>query len=514
MEGVPQTTDMAAPMDPTTLKERQQESENVDSLGEEREAETEKDLKELNGIEQTDKDGVMEKKYEEHSRIPDEAGNGTTEKVIKEEGDTEKASEKRQEVQREEPGLIAQAPLVHPEISSASASPRHDSEPVQEYHLKWIDWNDRKTPIVTQNENGPCPLIAILNVLLLRGVIEIPTGVEIVTANQLFNYLGNTLIQRIPKDASEAVRKNFEKNMNDAMEIVSKLQTGLDVNVRFTGVKDFEYTQECLIFDLLNIGLYHGWLYDPQNTELISAVGTCSYNQLVEKIIESKNSSEEMECHQGLVAESFLQSSAAQLTYHGLCELNSMIQNNQLCVLFRNNHFSTLCKHDDILYILVTDQGFLTASNVAWESLSNVEGDSLFYDGSFQRCMPDIKPVEEGPPMSTEQQIDTDFLVALSMQEEQEGDKDQPPCQPLTSEAENLSDQELAMRLQQEEDMEAARMVQEQERAAAGQQQQGARQQQPAGNGRPQNGAEGRPPQPQQRQNRRGEPKDKSCSIL
>lgn len=84
-------------------------------------------------------------------------------------------------------------------VLTASASPRHDSQPVQEYHLKWIDWNDRKTPIVTQNENGPCPLIAILNVLLLRGVIEIPAGVEIVTANQLFNYLGNTLIQRIPK---------------------------------------------------------------------------------------------------------------------------------------------------------------------------------------------------------------------------------------------------------------------------------------------------------------------------
>lgn len=81
---------------------------------------------------------------------------------------------------------------------TASASPRHD-QPVQEYHLKWVDWNDRKTPIVTQNENGPCPLIAILNVLLLRAVIEIPEGVEIVTATQLFNYLGNTILQRTPE---------------------------------------------------------------------------------------------------------------------------------------------------------------------------------------------------------------------------------------------------------------------------------------------------------------------------
>uniref|UniRef100_A0A0E9PD94 Ubiquitin carboxyl-terminal hydrolase n=1 Tax=Anguilla anguilla TaxID=7936 RepID=A0A0E9PD94_ANGAN len=27
--------------------------------------------------------------------------------------------------------------------------------------------DERNTPIITQNENGPCPLLAIMNVLLL-----------------------------------------------------------------------------------------------------------------------------------------------------------------------------------------------------------------------------------------------------------------------------------------------------------------------------------------------------------
>lgn len=53
-------------------------------------------------------------------------------------------------------------------------------------------------------------------------------------------------------------------------------------------VGDFEFTPECIVFDLLSIGLYHGWLIDPQNTETVSAVGGLSYNQLVEKIIASK----------------------------------------------------------------------------------------------------------------------------------------------------------------------------------------------------------------------------------
>lgn len=54
------------------------------------------------------------------------------------------------------------------------------------------------------------------------------------------------------------------QNMSDAMAILHKLQTGLDVNVKFTGVRVFEYTPECIVFDLLDIPLYHGWLVDPQ----------------------------------------------------------------------------------------------------------------------------------------------------------------------------------------------------------------------------------------------------------
>ena len=48
------------------------------------------------------------------------------------------------------------------------------------------------------------------------------------------------------------------------MTVLPKLDTGLDVNVRFTGVSDFEYTPECSVFDLLGVPLYHGWLVDPQ----------------------------------------------------------------------------------------------------------------------------------------------------------------------------------------------------------------------------------------------------------
>jgi hypothetical protein len=93
-----------------------------------------------------------------------------------------------------------------------SASPL---KPVQEkdidnciYHLKWIMWHDKKTPIVTQNENGPCPLIAISNILLLRGKIIIPSVLEIITAKQLMDYIGDMILQNVPKVSTTCSSNN------------------------------------------------------------------------------------------------------------------------------------------------------------------------------------------------------------------------------------------------------------------------------------------------------------------
>lgn len=70
------------------------------------------------------------------------------------------------------------------------------------------------------------------------------------------------------------------------MAVLHKLQTGLDVNVKFTDVRVFEYTPECIVFDLLDIPLYHGWLVDPQVcmwaliSESYSTVVICSVSQI------------------------------------------------------------------------------------------------------------------------------------------------------------------------------------------------------------------------------------------
>ncbi|XP_078105196.1 ubiquitin carboxyl-terminal hydrolase MINDY-2 isoform X1 [Sander vitreus] len=340
------------------------------------------------------------------------------------------------------------------------------------YHIKWIKWREENTPIITQNENGPCPLLAIMNVLLLAWKVKMPPMMEIITAEQLMEYLGDYILETKPKEISEAQRLNYEQNMSDAMAVLHKLQTGLDVNVKFTGVRVFEYTPECIVFDLLDIPLYHGWLVDPQMQDIVKAVGNCSYNQLVEKIISCKQSDNSELAGEGIVAEQFLSSTATQLTYHGLCELTSTVQEGELCVFFRNNHFSTMIRYKGQLYLLVTDQGFLTEEKVVWESLHNVDGDSNFCDSEFRLRPPsDPETVYRGQ----QDQIDQDYLMALSLQQEQQSQDLQWEQLP-----EGISDLELAKKLQEEEDRRASQYYQEQEQeqAAAAAAQQG--QQEPA----------------------------------
>lgn len=307
------------------------------------------------------------------------------------------------------------------------------------YFVKWINWKGERTPVITQSENGPCPLIAIMNILFLRWKVKLPPQKELITSEELMAHLGDCILSIQPQENSEALQLNFQQNVNDAMTVLPKLSTGLDVNVRFTGVSDFEYTPECIVFDLLNIPLYHGWLVDPQSSEAVQAVGKLSYNQLVEKIITCKHSSDPNLVTEGLLAEQFLESSAAQLTYHGLCEMMAAVKEGELSVFFRNNHFSTLIKHKGHLYLLVTDQGFLQEEKVIWESLHNVEGDSCFCDSDFHLTQHLEKEASFSSPQQLQQrQVDQDYMIALSLQQQQQG--------PLP-----MSDLELARQLQKEE---------------------------------------------------------------
>jgi hypothetical protein len=99
----------------------------------------------------------------------------------------------------------------------------------------------------------------------------------------------------------------------------------------------------------------------------------------------------------------------------------------------------------------VTDQGFLQERNIVWESLNNIENDGVFVNSEFQSVVPqpDVSPTER------KEQIDKDYLIALSMQEElkkQLQQSEQWDEYKQRAGYSELTDEELASKLQKEEE--------------------------------------------------------------
>ncbi|CAI0414128.1 unnamed protein product [Linum tenue] len=87
---------------------------------------------------------------------------------------------------------------------------------------------------------------------------------------------------------------------------------------------------------------------------------------------------------QGELIRNFLKNNASQLTFYGLFCLQEGLKERELCVFFRNNHFSTMFKFKGELYLLATDQGYLNQPDLVWEKLNEVNGDTLFMTYNFR----------------------------------------------------------------------------------------------------------------------------------
>ncbi|CBI34769.3 unnamed protein product, partial [Vitis vinifera] len=179
--------------------------------------------------------------------------------------------------------------------SEEQQQPQRREEPADEclHKTKVVQFLGRTTPIILQNENGPCPLLAICNVLLLKNNLNLSPDIAEVSQQKLLSLVAERLIDSNSninnKDAGYV--ENQQQNISDAIDLLPCLATGIDVNIKFRRIGDFEFTRECAIFDLLDIPLYHGWIVDPQDSETANAIGSKSYNALVGELValDSRN---------------------------------------------------------------------------------------------------------------------------------------------------------------------------------------------------------------------------------
>jgi len=101
------------------------------------------------------------------------------------------------------------------------------------YWLKKVSFQGRQANILMQSKNGPCPLLALANILLLRGELSIHQDYSHITHEHLIALVADQLFEANPLNESDEYYENKKKRLEDAIAELPTLQVGMNINVRF-----------------------------------------------------------------------------------------------------------------------------------------------------------------------------------------------------------------------------------------------------------------------------------------
>ncbi len=309
--------------------------------------------------------------------------------------------------------------------TSQAAAKKQRSETYQIKHINWYDASSpslRQSPILVQNANGPCPLLALVNALVLSTPAGLDTALvetlrvrEQVSLGLLLDAVFDELMSGRRGDAAQEL-----PDVGDLYAFLVTLHTGMNVNPRFippapnlmddsvfdgpaqtksSELGGFEETREMRLYSTFSVPLIHGWL-SPSDQPAYAALARSAKTyedaqnlQFHEEELELKMRREGLNHEEQVLLEDistikhFLSQSATQLTNHGLETMTRYITAGSIAILFRNDHFSTLYKHprSNQLLTLVTDMGYSSHDEVVWESLVDVNGERCeFFAGDFR----------------------------------------------------------------------------------------------------------------------------------
>ncbi|KAF5213146.1 hypothetical protein E0198_000661 [Clavispora lusitaniae] len=314
-----------------------------------------------------------------------------------------------------------------------------------EFPVKAITWSvyEQKTPILLQEENGPCPLIALVNTLLLASDIEarttawgkenavLPESKESGSASsspqpngsarikellnkhvgdrvslaELLACLGDALLERTQVDANV---------VSDLLESLPLLHTGLTVNPNLVSGGFPPQDLAAKIFDAFGLTFVHAWIWEPgHNNDADSVFPSLQTFDAVQDFLLTKGEETEPNAEVSAVS-AWLDENSTQLTSHGLSVLDKQLPADSVAIFFRNNHFSTLYKADNHdLYLLLTDTAFTKRPDFVWQSVISASGkDDLFFSGDFTPINDELEPWASYP--------NDDMAVARQLQEEED----------------------------------------------------------------------------------------------
>lgn len=331
---------------------------------------------------------------------------------------------------------VPPAPTTHPGAESPETRARNQRrEHYQIKHIRWLDAYSKKlrtSPILIQNANGPCPLLALVNTLVLSTPIDANTAlVEVLRTREQVSLglLLDAVFDELMSGRRGAAAQKLP-DVSDLYQFLLTLHTGMNVNPRFVFASQrsstdfhpalrahsqpggFEETREMRLYSTFNIPLMHGWLArrnSPEYEAFDRSAKTYEDAQniqfheeeLEDKLNTTSLSTEEQHLFEDLhTIKEFLSTWPTQLTTYGLNVLSEHLSSGQFAILFRNDHFSTIYKEpkSQQVFTLVTDAGYSTHEEIVWESLVDVNGQgSEHFSGDFRPVSHNLPPPDAGP---------------------------------------------------------------------------------------------------------------------
>lgn len=307
-------------------------------------------------------------------------------------------------------------PTTLPPMSEAELQ-RFQEKQAETYAIRHVNWTDitgklRESPVLVQNKNGPCPLLALVNGLIMRSVDK-SSQPPIIRALQTRENISLGLLIQALFDELTTYASEELPDIEALSRFLTMLHTGMNVNPRLTletptsaGV--FHETSDLRFYDAFRVPLLHGWIAEPTSDAHASMTQVAQYYEDIQLLPFRKEELEDRVIQNGstltadeerLVADiDIIQyfvdvENATQLSSFGLTHLSKILAPGSISILFRNDHFSTLYKHPHSgqLFTLVTDAGYAHHPEIVWESLVDVTGaDAEFFAGDF-------RPVGHGP---------------------------------------------------------------------------------------------------------------------
>lgn len=378
------------------------------------------------------------------------------------------------------------------------------NETYQIKHFNWFDQSShtlRRSSMLTQNNNGPCPLLALVNALILGAKDESQAALDEALRTREQVTLGliiETLMDELLSRGFESVGKVMP-DVDELNDFLMRLKTGMNANPRFVpstapsinlmdaddsvlsmpqhermsqGLGTFEATPDMKLYGAFQVPLIHGWLPEP-GSDAANAFARSA--QTYEDAQALQFGEEELEyklTHQGLSRteenmwqdinsiKNFLKMFPTQLTPTGLESVRNSIASGSFAIMFRNDHFSTIYKHPSSgqLFTLITDAGYADRDEIIWESLVDISGThNEFFSGDFMPVSHDNVADESSTHPAARR---SSQLLTVN---------NAPPATPLSpQEQQEQHDADFAMALQLQEEEEQRQRAERNRRRGSG----------------------------------------------